>query len=188
MWIRTWFGGQDQAGQNEADEVYRRLRERVSGLRDCLDDEFIFEDRNELARNLGTSGSEVNNGVAVGRPGSRPGYLIAAMMHCPELLDGISDDDWRHFSGDEREEEEMECARSQSAMVLVADRKACEEGWLLLLAINHKGQILPFRAREKASMAAQHVVNWMNGQPLSEMASSEDDDVESYVSVGNGWD
>jgi len=32
----------------------------------------------------------------------------------------------------------------QSLMVVVADRKACEEGWLLLLAVNHKGRVLPF--------------------------------------------
>ena len=79
-------------------------------------------------------------GVATGRPGSVPGYLLAALMHCPKLLEGISDGDWRHFEGEERAEELAESDRTQKALVLVADRKACEEGWVLALAVNHRGR------------------------------------------------
>ncbi|CAP91334.1 hypothetical protein PCH_Pc13g02650 [Penicillium rubens Wisconsin 54-1255] len=71
---------------------------------------------------------DVIEGVATGRPGSVPGYLLAALMHCPKLLEGISDGDWRHFEGEERAEELAESDRTQKALVLVADRKACEEG------------------------------------------------------------
>jgi hypothetical protein len=82
----------------------------------------------------------VIEGVATGRPGSVPGYLLAALMHCPELLEGMSDGDWRHFEGEERAEELAESDRTQKALVLVADRKACEEGWVLALAVNHRGR------------------------------------------------
>ncbi|KAI9042649.1 uncharacterized protein KD926_005255 [Aspergillus affinis] len=165
--IRTWYGGLDQPR-----------------LEACVTKEFIYEDRNELAR--ASNGPDIEAGVALGTPGSMPGYLVAVMMHCPELFEGCSDDEWRHFSGEEREEEESRT--SQVAMVLVADRKACEEGWVLLLALNHRGQVLPFRVRERASEAAQHVVNWAEGQPLVEMTWKEDDEGEFNFTGGDGWD
>jgi hypothetical protein len=34
-----------------------------------------------------------------------------ALMHCPKLLEGISDGDWRHFEGEERAEELAESDR-----------------------------------------------------------------------------
>jgi hypothetical protein len=70
----------------------------------------------------------VIEGVAPGRPGSVPGYQLTALMHCPELFEGMSDGDWRYFEGEERAEELAEYDRTQKALVPVADRKACEEG------------------------------------------------------------
>ncbi|KAF7585708.1 hypothetical protein BBP40_010258 [Aspergillus hancockii] len=192
LWIRTWFGGTDQASQDAADTAYRRLRLEVLQQRrenyhvSCIREEFVFEDRRELSRDA--EGPDVVGGIAGGRPGSVPGYLVAAMMHCPELFEGMSDDDWRHFSGEERAEELEESDRSQAALVIVADRKACEEGWVLLLAVNHRGQVLPFRVRERARETAQLAVNWLVGQPLSEIASEEDENTEFYMREGDGWD
>ncbi|GAB1216464.1 hypothetical protein ATERTT37_005679 [Aspergillus terreus] len=192
LWIRTWFGGADQASQDAADSAYGRLRREVlqQGRENyhvsCICEEFVFEDRRELS--CDAEGPDVVGGIAAGRPGSVPGYLIAAMMHCPELFEGTSDDDWRHFSGDQRAEELQGSDRSQAALVIVADRKACEEGWVLLLAVNHRGQILPFRVREKARETAQHAVNWLEGQPLSEIAFEEDENAEFYMGEGYGWD
>lgn len=74
------------------------------------------------------------------------------------------------------------------ALVLVADRKACEEGWVLALAVNHRGEILPVRVRERATEAAQIAVNWFEGEPLSEIVDDEDEDVEFYLGEGNGWE
>jgi nitrogen regulatory protein PII-like uncharacterized protein len=62
-------------------------------------------------------------------------------MHCPELFEGMSDDDWRNFTGEERAEELVKSDWAQSALVLVADRKACED-WVVVLAVNHWGEIL----------------------------------------------
>ncbi|KAK1142860.1 hypothetical protein N8T08_007294 [Aspergillus melleus] len=186
LWIRTWFGGPGQPSQEAADAAYQRLREAVTGLDACMAPEFIYDERDDFAQ--ASSGADIEAGTALGTPSSIPGYLVDAMMHCPELFEGCSDGDWRHFRGEERKEEEMESRASQVAMVLVADRKACKEGWVLLLALNHRGQVLPYRVRERASEAAQHVVNWAEGQPLVEMAWREDDDGEFNLTGGDGWD
>jgi hypothetical protein len=109
-------------------------------------------------------------------------------MHCPELFEGISDGDWRHFEGEERAKELAESYRTQKALVLIADRKACEEGWVLALAVNHRGEILLVRVRERATEAAQIAVNWFKGEPLSEIVDDEDEDVEFYLGGGNRWE
>ncbi|KAJ5981362.1 hypothetical protein N7522_013783 [Penicillium canescens] len=194
LWIRTWFGDPtDKTSQEAADTAYSRLRKQVlqQGRENyhvsCIPEEFVFEDREELSADA-QRGRDVIGGVAAGRPGSVPGYLVAALMHCPELFEGMSDDDWRHFMGEERAEELAESDRAQSALVLVADRKACEEGWVLVLAVNHRGEILPFRVRERAKETAQIAVSWQEGQPLSEIADEEDEDVEFYLGGGDGWE
>jgi hypothetical protein len=130
----------------------------------------------------------VIEGIATGSPGSVPDYLLAALMHCPELFEGMSDGDWRHFEREERAEELAENDRTQKALVLVADRKACEEGWVLALAVNDRGEILPVRVRERATEAAQIAVNWFEGEPLSEIVDDEAEDVEFYLGKGYGWE
>ncbi|KAL5360487.1 hypothetical protein BJX96DRAFT_175345 [Aspergillus floccosus] len=194
LWIRTWFGDPtDKTSQEAADAAYARLRKQVlqQGHENyhvsCIPEEFVFEDRGELSAG-GQRDQDLVGGVAVGRPGSVPGYLVAVLMHCPELFEGTSDDDWRHLTGEERAQELAESDRTQSALVLVADRKACEEGWVLALAVNHRGEILPFRVRERAREAAQIAVNWQEGEPLSEIADDEDEDVEFYLGGGDGWE
>jgi hypothetical protein len=194
LWIRTWFGDPtDKTSQEAADTAYARLRKEVlqQGRENnhvfCIPEEFVFEDREELTADAQRD-QDVIKGVATGRPGSVPAYLLAALMHCPELFEGMSDGDWRHFEGEERAEELAESDRTQKALVLVADRKACEEGWVLGLAVNHRGEILPVRVRERATEAAQIAVNWFEGEPLSEIVDDEDGDVEIYLGEGNGWE
>lgn len=198
LWIRTWFGStadtdptSEQA--QEADAAYSRLRKIV--LQDGRDNyligsiapEFVFEDRGELSPQTHEGSPDITCGVATGRPGSVPGYLVAAMMHCPELLEGLSDGDWRHFDMEEQAKEVAESDQLQVALVLVADRTACEEGWVLALAINHRGQILPLRVRTRAKQAAQLAFDWEDEQPLSEIANGQED-IEYYSGQGNGWD
>ncbi|KAJ5305972.1 hypothetical protein N7508_004987 [Penicillium antarcticum] len=72
-------------------------------------------------------------------------------------------------------------------MLLVADRKACEEGWVLHLAVNQKGEILPFRIRDRASYSFQRIGNLMEGQHLQESASDPEVDEERYMSTGDAW-
>ncbi|KAJ5979291.1 hypothetical protein N7501_002633 [Penicillium viridicatum] len=194
LWIRTWFGDPtDKTSQEAADKAYARLRKEVlqQGHENnhvfCIPEEFVFEDREKLTADV-QQDQDVIEGVATGRPGSVPGYLLMALMHCPELFEGMSDGDWRHFEEEERAGELAESDRTQKALVLVADRKACEEGWVLALAVNHRGGILPVRVRERATEAAQIAVNWFQGEPLSEIVDDEDEDVEFYLGEGNGWE
>ncbi|KAF9890843.1 hypothetical protein FE257_005414 [Aspergillus nanangensis] len=203
LWIRTWFGSTtpdtDPTSEQtqEADTAYSRLRKAVlqQGHENyhvpCISPEFVFEDRRELSPETHEGRSpDITRGVATGRPASVPGYLVAAMMHCPELFWGVSEDEWRRFNAEEQQAEELEESdRSQAALVLVADRKACEEGWVLGLAVNHRGQILPFRVRERAKAAAQLAFDWQEGQPLAEIANDEAEDIEYYLGQrGDGWD
>ncbi|KAJ5576728.1 hypothetical protein N7535_003654 [Penicillium sp. DV-2018c] len=177
LWIRTWFGDPtDKTSREAADTAYARLRKEVlqQGVEnnhvDCIPEEFVFEDREELEADAQRD-QDVIEGVATGRP----------------LFEGMSDVDWRHFEGEERAEELAESERAQNALVLVADRKACEGGWVLALAVNHRGKILPVRVRERATEAAQIAVNWFEGGPLAEILDDDDDDVEFYIGGGNGW-
>ncbi|KAI9040582.1 uncharacterized protein KD926_008149 [Aspergillus affinis] len=194
LWIRTWFGDPtDKTSQEAADTAYARLRKEVLQRGDennniyCMFEEFIFEDRQELSADA-QRGEDIVGGVAVGRPGSVPGYLIAAQMHLADLFDGTSDRPWRHFTGEERAESLAESDRTQSALVVVADRKACEEGWVLVLAVNHRGEILPFRVRERAKEAAKLMSNWDDEVPLADIVDDEDEDVECYLGEGDGWE
>lgn len=52
---------------------------------------------------------------------------------------------------------------AQCLVLVIAYRKTCEEGWILLLAVYHKGEFLPFRVRERASWASQLIVESMEG-------------------------
>ncbi|PGH27224.1 hypothetical protein AJ80_01181 [Polytolypa hystricis UAMH7299] len=194
LWIRTWFGHKaDKASQEAADAAYKKLFIRAmldddeNGRNDCMDPEFIYDKPEEFG--IGTTGdnpADIADGIALGTPRSVPSYLVNALMHCPDQFDGDGDRDWRHQTLSEAEAEELE--KHQSLLVIVADRKACEEGWVLHLAINHRGEILPLRIRDKASLVFQSVANWLDGQTLTENTLNTDEDKELYMREGNGWD
>jgi hypothetical protein len=74
-------------------------------------------------------------------------------------------------------------------LVLIADRKACEEGWVLLVCINHKGQILPVSLRERATEVDFVVSECEDGGSLGEMyPDGMNSGEEVYVHEGSGWD
>lgn len=75
----------------------------------------------------------------------------------------------------------------QCLMVVVADRKAIEEGWVLLLAVNNKGEVLPFRICENADMATLLIFSFMDGQSLDENTRDPKEDIEYYMREGDGW-
>lgn len=79
--------------------------------------------------------------------------------------------------------------KRQSLLILIADQKACEYGWVLHLAINHKGQILPFRMRDQALVCTTNVGAWLGGQTLDENTANPDEDAEYYRRENvSGWD
>ncbi|KAL5357179.1 hypothetical protein BJX96DRAFT_144019 [Aspergillus floccosus] len=198
LWVRTWFGhADDSASQIAADAHYDRLLSAV--MEDgqyIMDREFFYCSRDEFfigddPNQNGTIGSavdkDIQDGIALGTPDSVPWYLIRALMHCPDQLDGCSDREWRHHDETQIKEWSAWMERWQLLLVLVADRKACEEGWVLHLAINHKGQVLPFRIRDRARWTSQHVANWDDGQMLAENTVHPERNQEVYLHDGDGW-
>ncbi|KAJ5385205.1 hypothetical protein N7517_003116 [Penicillium concentricum] len=198
FWIRTWYGQKDdKASQDAADVAYSRLRIMVMQDGDpnvtnsCLEEECIFESKEEFGPDIittpeGDTNPDFEDGIARGTPGSVPSYLITALMHYPDTFEGLSRREWHwpHIS----DETLPDLEKWQDLMIVVADRKACEEGWVLFLAVNHHGKILPFRARERASWTEQMIANYLDGQKLDENTSDSDKEMEFYLRGGSGWD
>ncbi|KAJ5096659.1 hypothetical protein N7456_007380 [Penicillium angulare] len=184
LWIRTWYGRKnDPASQSAADDGYKRLRSILSSndIDSCLEEHSFFEKEDEFGQD-GTD-SEFIDGIARGTPGSVPSYMLTALMRKPDTLDGLSQRDWP----EEFYEMDDNLDMMQCMMVVVADRKACEEGWVLFLAVNQSGEVLPFRVRESADYATQLISNYLDGQCLDENTRNPEDDVEHYMREGDGW-
>lgn len=190
LFIRTWYGDPgDPASQVKADADYAHLVEVISSvygeMRFMIDEFFIFDKEEEFSSSIhSTQGGNVefSNGIAIPRPGCIPSYVLAALMHCPDQIDGIRIENLNALPPVE------EVDSWQMLLVLVADRKACEEGWVLHLAINHKGQVLPFRIRDGADWVSVSYGNWSDGQQLAENTLSPGEDMEMYMDRGGGWD
>lgn len=196
LFIRTWYGDAgDPASQEKADEDYAHLVEVISseygemGL--MMDEFFIFDQKEEELSSsssfLSTQSSDVefSDGVAIPRPGCIPSYVLAALMHCPDQIGGNQIENFHDLVSAE------EVEGWQMLLVLVADREACEEGWVLHLAINHKGQVLPFRIRDGADWVSANYGNWNDGQQLTENTQNPEEDTEKYMDHGgggSGWD
>ncbi|KAJ5356527.1 hypothetical protein N7517_011136 [Penicillium concentricum] len=123
------------------------------------------------------------DGVACGTPGYVPSYMITGLMHKPNTLDGLS----AHVWPEESYERPPELDMVQCLMLVIADRKACEEGWILFFAVNHKREVISFRIRERASWTSQLIMEFMNGQALDENTEDPSEETESYMRGGDGW-
>jgi hypothetical protein len=72
-----------------------------------------------------------------------PSFVLSALMRCPNAMES--------GSGDRETIEDDDDLRSrQVLLVVIADREACEDGWVLLIALNHKVQVLHMRVRCKS--------------------------------------
>ncbi|KAL3476525.1 hypothetical protein BJX99DRAFT_258457 [Aspergillus californicus] len=183
LWIRTWFGAKDNAdSQAAADQSYEKLH--FYTLRQCedesydiwlVDKSFIYE-----CRDIDTP--DIQDGNVLARPWSTPPWLLDAFMRCPSQLCG------RSSLGEDLESDEAD--GKQRLLVAVADRKVCEEGWVLLVAINHKGRILPLRVRDKAREVDLVINEWNNDYaPLTEMGPHVGEEGEElYLNNGDGWE
>lgn len=191
IWIRTWYGnGADETGGQKgetvtrasADAAYDRLRHKAlwpldkHGFDDSMFGPYVFDDN---AAAYGVSARDADDEVEL--MDDIPSFVLNALMRCPDAIEGSSARDL---------EEDDELTWSQALLVVVADREACEDGWVLLIALNHQGQVLHKRVRCKASCVEQNVAYWRDGgEPLDIENLRENlmDYVDSSRS-GDGWD
>jgi hypothetical protein len=205
LWIRTWYGSgspaastspssgvstetaqRDVVSHATADAAYRRLW-RAAFFDNDDDPNDDFDDYRAVHRSFIFDDDPVAYGVTqhtsdenVAPTGSTPGFIVKAMMHCPDQLGGFSG------GGDWSGTEEEYLATSQNLLVMIADRKACDSGWVLEIGLNHKAEVLPGRIRSKASRIATDYGNWQTeGMALREITMGED--TETYAQRGDGW-
>jgi hypothetical protein len=174
IWIRTWYGTEES--DEESDEKYAHLVDRVfepSEAEGCREDfeGVMFNSKEEF------DSSEPPT------PYTTPKWVVNALSHYPDILDGSS----VHVDWSVLDEEHL--AASTHVYVLVADKKACEEGYILHLSLNDKGQIIPPLVRTPALHAMDLVVCWMsNRQSLQELGEDYEGEMDYYGSnIKSGW-
>lgn len=187
IWIRTWYGNESVARTN-ADEAYLHLWQRAfhpmehhGEYDEHIADPFVFDDD---AAACGVASTDADDEVEL--MGELPPFVLSALMRCPDALEGSSESGWSRRLA--RTDEELNL--QQVLLVLVADREACEEGWVLLIALNHRGQVLHMRQRCKAYGTSLNVAFWRDkGEPLD--VGGEGENVVYYRDAnrsGDGWD
>lgn len=118
-----------------------------------------------------------------------PDFFLSIIVKFPDMIDGFATEEWRTHDFVQRAKEEEEwLPRAQKFLLMIADREACKEGWVYLVAVDHKGQVLPTRCRVRASKAENEAVQWYGeGVPLSESSADEANEIV-YEHDGSGWD
>ncbi|KAM5442965.1 hypothetical protein MferCBS31731_001838 [Microsporum ferrugineum] len=113
LWIRIWYGHKnDKASQDAADLTHQRLWEASiyeEGDDDPQTDDFdnpisVFDNREEFATLYTLYGGgdedevegEIKDGLYVAPADAAPRFLPHILMRCPDILNGESDDPWRH--------------------------------------------------------------------------------------------
>ncbi|KAH7122763.1 hypothetical protein B0J11DRAFT_616133 [Dendryphion nanum] len=210
-WIRTWYGNEGKGledgetiTRSSADESYRRLYRRAILCLDEGQDESDLAEPNEIPigrhdchdddpEALGMA--ESNSDEEIVTPGEIPLFALSMFMKVPDTLDGLSMSSfWRDDDEEAKKEMKEQLPLRQHFLLFVADREACERGWVLQVALNHKGQVLPYRVRGRAAWTKNHVVHWIAmGRNLDATDEQEDTIVYSadgqvYAETGNGWD
>lgn len=120
--------------------------------------------------------------------GAIPSALAGAFMRVPDSFDGTSKAEWRSDDAEIILEEEKRLEDTQHVLVLLADRQACERGWVLFLGINHKVRVMPLRIRHKARDTRDQVNQWLGLGHGIDAAPEDRTDEVIYADDGDGWD
>jgi len=212
LWIRTWYGttdgsaassssNQSSEDQGEADNAlvsrdtadaaYRRLWRRAFLWNPDDEDEvyddssipspFIFD--NDAAR---FSVRQTSKEQIITPTGTVPDFVLNVLMKCPDQMEGSSDSSWRHDDEETIAAEQEHLSQAQKLLLMIADREACEDGWVLEIAINHKGEVVPGRVRIKAVHTRENAGQWLTeGMALDEATEGKDEEI--YYYEGDGW-
>ncbi|KAL4860312.1 hypothetical protein BDV12DRAFT_205238 [Aspergillus spectabilis] len=191
IWMRTWFGVPgDKESRAAADAAYKNFcfYALQQGEEDqdppvAIREEFMYDyQRFDMP--------DISDGIVLGTAWSTPSYVVEALMHCPNQLSGlpaydIDNNDLKRYVNELKDTD-------QKLLFCIADRKACEEGWVLFLGINHKGQVLPFRVRQKATLIEEDIITLWEGEDGVSLVQKDPSglgrDEERYLSGGSGWD
>ncbi|KAL3483276.1 hypothetical protein BJX62DRAFT_245036 [Aspergillus germanicus] len=127
------------AGQEEADAIQQNDDATPN---DSMPEAFMPTDKVKLSTGAlhESLDSDIVDGVALAEAGLLLWCVVTTIMHSPDQL--------VNRSGNLRPDADL--AVRHIFLVVVIDRNACEDGWVLIFALNQKGDILPFRARNKA--------------------------------------
>ena len=112
-----------------------------------------------------------------------PSFILNALIQCPDAMESRN-------GGRETTEDDDDLKWRQKSLIVVADREACEDGWVLLIALNHKGQVLHMRVRCKAYQVAEQVYFFRDGGDPLDVTEAEEN-VIHYLDgnkSGDGWD
>lgn len=190
IWIRTWYGNEadkrdgpkkEMLNRSSADTAYIRLWQKAlwppdkHGFDDTMFGPYIFDDN---AAAYCVSARDADDEVELME--QVPSFVLNALARCPDAIEGSS--------GCNEDEEEL--AWSQALLIVVADREACEDGWVLLIALNHRGQVLHKRVRCKASDVEQNVASWRDGGEPLDIENLRENlmDYLDFNQPSNGWD
>ncbi|KAH6638060.1 hypothetical protein C7974DRAFT_390779 [Boeremia exigua] len=191
IWIRTWYGNEAEEGDlpNEematrasADAAYARLWQKAlwplekDGFNDSMFGPYIFDDNAGI---YGVSARDADDEVDL--MDGIPSFILNALVRCPDAMEGSSGRD---------AEDDEELMGSQALLVVVADGEACEDGWVLLVAMNDRGQVLHKRVRCKASDVGQNVAFWRDGGEPLDIDNTRENviDYRDPNQSGSGWD
>jgi hypothetical protein len=100
--------------------------------------------------------------------------VLNALMRCPDALDRICENAWRHWCAASDEEGESD----QALVVVVADGIACEEGRVLMVSLNHKGRVLCAPQRCELSELGLNVTSWRHRRGSLYVAGAREDEID----------
>ncbi|KAK6351650.1 hypothetical protein TWF718_004804 [Orbilia javanica] len=125
LFFRTWFGDEDHSPK-ESDRLYEEF---ISGWKDSWTEEgFVI---NQTCCFTDSSYADVPTACMRSEARTSEEWLLTRL---PDQLSGMDTDD-DEYTEAELYEEESNC-------LVIADREAVVNGWLLFSAINHKGCVI----------------------------------------------
>jgi hypothetical protein len=194
IWIRTWYGNEALPDHTSVEETVTRASADEAYLRLCrkalwppqVNYEFdgkmfgpnVF-DNDDAAYGVATRDADVE----VELMDNIPPFILNALIRCPDAMESGN-------GGRETIEDNDDLKWRQKLLIVVADREAREDAWVLLIALNHKGQVLHMRVRCKSYQVAEQVYFFRDGGDLLDVTEAEEN-VIHYLEgnkSGNGWD
>lgn len=184
IWIQSWYGNEaplndvspnESVTRENADKTYSWLYNAASAPYESGSTNFgsfVFDD-NETAYGVQTPGADGE----VKLMDTVPLFILHALVRCPDTMEG---------NNGRKIEEGEDLDLDQALLIMVADREACEDGWVLLIALNHRGQMLHKRSRCKALDVGLQIAFGRDGRQPLDIERCGENVVECLNSTSSG--